>query len=411
MAKQIGIFQFKGKLGQVVGRVNAVQQLTTVSSRHQNIVAMAPSVVSNPRTTLQASQRMRMRAAANFYRQIGFILNHSWQGTKYRAPSRNRFMQLALKKGNFAVPFLKRGDASFVPGEFPLSEGSLVGVDVTGIDGEWVWTSLVVSNAKTDTYGQLAKNIINNNAGVYNGDKLTFIFVVERWGGGEPFYDAVSLQYILDVDSTLEVDEPIFKWYFSTSHGRLHIGLSSIEGTDSWIKAAAVIHVRAPQSQGGSTAWQRSNTSMYVADSVLERFMSAEAFNEALASYQNENADVNSDWYLNTGAENNGGTSGDSSQPTLVTSYSFTSDGPLNGYQVALFGGAVIVNEDSSSLTLYSRVSSNTVVLLKRWSRSSDLTSIRSQISNASLSTVPLDEARAGGVVVTTSGGVVEDNP
>lgn len=401
MAKQTGIFQFKGKLGTVVGRRNFQRQLLSKVEHNMNVVGIAPSSVYNPKTTFQASQRMRMRAAVNFYRQIGYILNHSWQGTKYKSPSRNRYMQLALRKGNYAIPFLEKGDASFVPGEYPVSEGGLMGIEVVGINNNQVYTGLIAGDSELESVADVSNAIINNNAGFYNGDKLTFIFVQERYANNMPFYNAVSVQLILDTSyTTLWEDMESMKLGISEIDGKFVFSLSGSASTNGYCKAAAIIHVRAPQSSGGSSAWQRSNSSMFVHEDILNRYMSSDAFNTALASYQQDNADVNSDWYLNTGAENNGGISGNNSQPELVGSTAITFTVGNRSYNLATYHSRVIALQAQSSIQFYVKLSNNTIGKGHYVSGDAYKQQAIDDIHNAGKQITNLDVALAAGIVL-----------
>lgn len=403
MAKLTGLFQYKGKLGQTVGRRNGQKMLSSVQETGMNIVAMAPTAVNNPKTAFQATQRMRMRAAVNFYRQIGYILNHSWQGTGYKQPSHNRFMQLALRKGDYAIPFLPKGEQSFVPGEYPISEGSLVGADVLAIEGNALQTGLYGSAGDAATLGDLASKLINANAGFYDGDKLTFIFVSARENNGNVIYAATSVQWILDTTSTTAIaDADTFPLNVTIVDGRFNFSLKNFGNQGSTIVGGAIVHVRAPQSQGGSTSWQRSNTSMYISDAVLNRWMSAEAFNTALKSYQTENANVNSDWYLNTGAENNGGTSGSSSQPLLVGEYQFGNNifSIPAGFKAATYNNKIIwVNISEDEIILYAKIDNNTISPTTHGAPS--IENIIEQYSQLTADDfISLSEAQAAGVTI-----------
>lgn len=401
MGKLTGLFQYKGKLGQTVGRRNGQKMLSSVQETGMNIVAMAPTAVNNPKTAFQATQRMRMRAAVNFYRQIGYILNHSWQGTGYKQPSHNRFMQLALRKGDYAIPFLPKGEQSFVPGEYPISEGSLVGADVLAIEGNALQTGLYGSAGDATTLGDLASKLINANAGFYDGDKLTFIFVSARENNGNVIYAATSVQWILDTTSTTAIaDADSFPLNVTIVDGRFNFSLKNFGNQGSTIVGGAIVHVRAPQSQGGSTSWQRSNTSMYVSDAVLNRWMSAEAFNTALRSYQTENANVNSDWYLNTGAENNGGTSGNSSQPSLVGEVEITGNSPLAGNVYATYNGQIIISFLADLLQIYKKVSNNSITIAYRAEDDAESSSIMNELARQGLEPISLEIAQAAGIFV-----------
>ena len=316
MAFLTGIFQFRGKLGKAIGRANPNTNVTTSVTRGNNVVAAAPETVVNPKTVAQAAQRLRMRPAANFYRELGYILNHSWQGTKYRAASRNKFMQQALKSEDLVIPFLKKGDDRFVPGNYPLSLGSLTGVDVTAIANNVATTTLAMPAELGATIGEVSAQIIANNGGFLAGDKLTFVFVLVRNtdSASSMRFSSVSMQLVLNPaeTTTLLNWQAANKVVFSVADGLLSVSVADYGNELSNLCAAACIHVRVPSTT--SSSWQRSSSRMFLSDLILSNFMTAGAYNAALASYQNSAADVNSDWYLNTEAYGSTGSSGGSSQ-------------------------------------------------------------------------------------------------
>lgn len=306
MGFQSGVIQFRGKLGQTIGRRNGNRSVTTVVTRNMNIIGVAAEKVSNPKTAGQASQRMKMRAAVNFYREIGFVLNHSWQGTPYRAASRNNFMQKALGNVASVIPFLKKGDDRFIPGNYHISTGSLVGAEVTDITDNVCTTSLVASLAGANTLGDLSTSLIESNGGLVNGDKLTFLVAqMTTTQDGESavsqddmYFKAVSLQLVLNTSDTTLLQDFADQNHitFTVADGKLCFEVTDIAGTT---EAAAVIQSRVPAE--GTTAWQRSNSKFYLSDIILTNFMSADQYNIALASYQSDAANINSDWYLNYG--------------------------------------------------------------------------------------------------------------
>lgn len=325
MALQSGIIQFRGKLGRTVGRRNGNESIKTVTTRGMNVIATAPETVSNPKTAKQASQRMRMRAAVNFYRGLSFILNHSWQGTPYKAKSRNRFMQYALQSDSTVIPFLTRGDERFVPGDYLLSTGALVGAQVTAIDSDVCKTTIKMQQSTHSTVGALVQDIIASNGGFVAGDKLTFVIAMygTTLAGEQPasqndlWFKPLSLQLVLNPDdeTTLADFETSNFLTLSADNGKLIFEFQQIAGI---VCAGAVIQSRVPAD--GSTTWQRSNARFYLDDIVLQNFMTAEQYNIALASYQGSEANVNSDWYLNFAAfGSNGLSTGGSSSSTLFS--------------------------------------------------------------------------------------------
>lgn len=345
MALQSGVVQFRGKLGQTVGRRNGNKSITTTVTRNMNVLAVAPATVSNPKTAKQASQRMKMRAAINFYRGLRDILNHSWQGTAYRAQSRNEFMQRALNDASLVIPFLTKGDTRFVPGSYPLSSGSLAPVNVVGLeDPNHFVTTLALGSSQWSTIGQLSADIINHNVGFVNGDKIVFIVVNSATSvvGEQPasqndyYFTPVALSFVLDVDSVLPIEgtEPFNVLSVTTTGGKMTFDFGSEFLTPV---AAAVIHTRVPDN--GSATWQRSNSFFYLAESLLALFMDPAQFNIALASYQSKEANVNSDWYLNIGTFEGRGESS-ISQADIVVSNVNIGTLPASGQMASVNVGA-----------------------------------------------------------------------
>lgn len=296
MARQRGVIQFTGKLGQTVGMKNPYN---TDQYLREYI-----SDVNNPKTAAQAAQRMRMTPAVNFYRQLGYVINHAYQGTRYKAPSMRRFMSEALKDTTLVIPFQNKGDQRFVPGNYLISSGTLPGCAVTGIsDPNNIATTLQAEDIGS-TIGSLCQEIYENNAGFLYGDKLTFIWVVEGLDG-QSGYQLFSAQLVLNENDTTTIADYLVsnKITFQATTNQLvvkpNVGFN-IEGDPVEIVAAAVVQSRVPATTGGD--WQRSNSRFYLADSLLNKWMSAGRFNEALASYQAEGSGTtNSDWYLNFG--------------------------------------------------------------------------------------------------------------
>ena len=78
MAKQLGIFQFSGKLGGVVGaRKSGVQKA--------NIARIKPGEVANPNSKAQMYQRAIMATVIQAYKQGIEVFDHSFEGAKGRA--------------------------------------------------------------------------------------------------------------------------------------------------------------------------------------------------------------------------------------------------------------------------------------------------------------------------------------
>ena len=278
------------------------------------------SKVNNPKTELQAIQRMKMAPAQNFYRQLSTILDNAWQGQRYGELSRRFFMSQAMTQVT-GIPFIVKGDKLFYPGEYPVAQGSLVRQSVTAISGNLLTTSLV-SPGITGTWGEVSQGLINKNFGIQDGDKLTFIFVgTTALGEYLPAYSYVILDTTNDTPAA-DILASSNLSFAGAADAQLQVG---VVNAVSDIVAGAVILSRLDTSSG--TKWLRSNSVMFCSEDYKEVLMGSAAYQASVVSYM-ANDNVNSDWYLNagiTGTYNYVGPGGNSgSNLTVVSSDNIT---------------------------------------------------------------------------------------
>lgn len=275
----------RGKVGNVVGYA-----LKNSNNKEKQAFRAYVAQVSNPRTELQAIQRLKMSPAVNFYRQLSRILDNAWQGQRYGNESRQHFMSLAMKQST-GIPFIVKGDKRFYPGEYPVAEGSLVRQSVTGIAEDLLATS-IVSPGVTGTWGEFSQGLINKNFGIRNGDKLTFIFAgVGPLGDYIPAYSYV----VIDTSNESAASDVIASSnlaFAGAVDAPLQVG---VVNAVSGIVAGAVILSRLDDNK-----WLRSSSVMFVTDAYKEIMMSALAYQSAVMSYM-DSGTVSSDWYLNAG--------------------------------------------------------------------------------------------------------------
>lgn len=134
MAKQLGIFQFSGKLGGVVGaRKSGVQKA--------NIARIKPGEVANPNTKAQMYQRAIMATVIQAYKQGIDIFDHAFEGAKGRAGNYSAFLKKNLpmlraivandiatnptKPSLQHAELITRGLRYTVPNPYIISDGSL----------------------------------------------------------------------------------------------------------------------------------------------------------------------------------------------------------------------------------------------------------------------------------------------
>lgn len=271
---------------------------------------------------------MRMKPAINFYRGLADLLDHSWEGVKYGSLSRQKFMSLALSPTVQNIPFVDKGGTRFIPGEYPVSLGS-VGVNTSDIairsasDGSYMyvnWDSLAgfegVGSFASDTWGVVSAQIIAANPALHDGDEITLIVVTENNG----FYIPRHSYLVLDTASSLTV-LTVFNsaGFIVNTSGLLSFVVKDsydAEGdvftfADTNIVAAAIIVSRHPSRT--STTWLRSTSTMVVSDTFKALWMSTDRYAAALLTYQDSATELTSDWLLNqAGSASGNAGSGDS---------------------------------------------------------------------------------------------------
>lgn len=255
--------------------------------------------VKNPKTRQQAIQRMRMLPAQQFYRAFRELLDHSWQGIKYGGRSYAHFMKVALADKDITIPFLLKGTTDFIPGEYPVSQGSLTPIVLVGDFEEASGATFNIDltnypSANDPTVGQFSEHLIANNPGFEEGDFLTFMYVLHTGVSYTPAFFRIQLN---DTDSKLMDEYPIKISMTQEGHKLSVYGWPQ----KNTVSAIAIIHSRKPAE--GSTVWQRSNAVMAVAAEVLGDYTTTDAEEAAIASYQSNAGNVNAHWYLNGGAQ------------------------------------------------------------------------------------------------------------
>ena len=307
MAKQLGVIQYSGKLGETVGAKKAAGQ-------RSNVIRVRTASISNPRSTGQAAQRMKMAPAVNFYRALRGILNHSWQGVSYGGASHSRFMKEAMR--NESYPYLKKGITAPVPGAYKISSGSLAPVDVK-LNNEAgslkVMTSLRFTEGLGDkTIKVISQVLVRDNPQLQMGDQLTFVAAVaEEVPGIEDGY--ISYRYfrfvLSDTDTTVPESSVIpdaddEAEVFEVNGGYLITDMTNlgfaISNNGDMVTVGAAVIVSRPSVAKNVVTWERSNSTFKVTEPVSEFF--SRNYDAVLASYQSKAANVSSDWFLNGGA-------------------------------------------------------------------------------------------------------------
>lgn len=277
-----------GAFGFLRGSIGSVTYSTkkTSAGKREQIARQKAQQVSNPNSTAQIMQRMKLGPAQRFFdafEQVVAkgILSHSFEAIPYGNASRTHFISLAMKEE--AAVYVPKGVDFFVPGEYVVSEGSLSPIsyfkqaqaeDITE-------QSHLICNFNGVA---LTENNINAFAdyGYEMGMQLTLIGAKAIEGGRyAPFATRVVMMAGNATDNDVDV-----KLY---DDGQVVIG-------DDTIAAIAVIVSKGSQESND----YRSTQKMKFVNGY-ESLKSLDALQAAIESYQEGytyNA-LNSNWYLN----------------------------------------------------------------------------------------------------------------
>lgn len=270
--------------------------------------------VTNPQSENQRAQRMKLKPATNFYAALSGILDHSFQGVKYGAMSRQYFLQQAIGKTQDVFPYLLKGENKFVPGPYLMSKGYLNSLpwsldsSVIEIAGNWVG-----DDVDEDRIGAISRGLVSYSSFLQDGDQITLISVVEKTIDNVSQFEPIIGRFLIDTNSEASFSEVVPNYTYGGQNESCNFQPTSI---GSQIKLVAACVILSRKNVSGGEVWQRSTERMVVSDRVYEMYMSPSAYADALESYKRTAASNDSDYYLN-----------DAETPDEVgggSSYSFT---------------------------------------------------------------------------------------
>lgn len=339
MAKQLGVIQFRGSLGETVGSKKAAGQKS-------NTMRVRVRQIANPKTQAQAMQRMRMTPAVNIYRALSEILDHSFQGIPYGSASHSYFMKHALKGDQF--PYVEKGELSPIPGSYVISSGSLpeIMASQNDIAGKFVGFGIVTDKADDETFtmAELTQAAIDQ-LGLASGDQLTFVNCL----ADEAVYEAVLRWDIRRIILKASSAENAPSWIVAHS-GLICVSMEAIGGLGFYSAATAVI-VSRPRIKKGRVTWLRSSSHLILEATTLAATRSASRFETCLETYMTaQAANLDNDYYLNQGTADEGDNSGSISGGRMLVA------GAFNGSSNALFmttngTSRLVVSEDPEDNT------------------------------------------------------------
>lgn len=304
MAKQLGVIQFSGRVGEVVGR-----KKVSTSSINANIVSKF-TAPSNPKSQKQAEQRAAFAAAKNFRDGFANLLNHAFQGVKYGQPSLNRFTKLVTLRRGADYDYLPqmKGTQQFIPQPWPLSRGSIA-VDTTPADmnDNSFTLPFTALEENGENVGDFWAKFLAKNPFFINGDMITIVAVVTTASSLAsdikdmkflPVYDRMVIDSASEealTNSKIETENGVFNLAYDMA--------TAIGNTSLKLMGVGIIVSR---QNGDKAAWLRSNSDMVVRSTFTAAYKTTAKVNEAIASFMAASGAATSDWYLNQTGDNEG---------------------------------------------------------------------------------------------------------
>lgn len=290
-----GVFGFlRGKVGSVSYSIMKAKQ--SASGKKEQIVRVLPDSVDNPNTIGQVLQRMKIAPAQKFYAALSTLLSHSWQGVDYGEKSRQYFLAKAMKMQG--GPYIPKGTDRFIPGEYPISEGSLAEAPLlpfqTGDDG--ALGSRMHFDLTIDAETDVTPVTFAAALGVPVDTQITLILISNDNGVFTPHYAGWNERIRIS-------DIPAAAFIHDTYNGGGNVAISPAAvgglGTiDNVVAMGVILSI-----QDASSVWLRSTQSLVLSYTLHDQLYSTDAMNAAISSYRDAAAanSIGSEYYLNLG--------------------------------------------------------------------------------------------------------------
>lgn len=242
------------------------------------------SVVANPKTSAQATQRQKLLPAVRFQAIFHDLIDHSWENVQYGQKSIQHFMKKALRAN--IINGMVKGQTGWVPNPYQISEGSLpsMGAAMKG-NGLDTFECDFGTQGATDYASIIAGGLLQE------GDQLTFINVYEAGTNEQGIvYGMHYDRLIVNAENIRNQDGEMMG---KSQKGLFGVSFTKNEVYDSVeCEGCAVI-----LSRRTSSKWLRSTEYLdtHAVDADIRR---------AIESYMQANVAKTSPWYLNA-ADNN----------------------------------------------------------------------------------------------------------
>ena len=260
---------------------------------------LAPAV-SNPRTTLQMSQRVKLANVVSVYRVNRPLMKYAFEDKKSTESDYNAFVRANLSSNLVALTKQQAAAGAAVVAPYSITSGSLLSIEHT-LDGNTIVTNLGLGYLDMDdttTVASFTDALLSNNLGLEEGMQLSLIVNLQRVNAdtGIPYIVQRGYEVILDKTNQEPLDAYI-------PYGIIDVwdnperSLAYI-GSELGIGAACFV---LSKTTGGNTRVSSQNLVMYGDNQIYTEFTSAAQVQAAIESY-GESADA----FLDSNTANQG---------------------------------------------------------------------------------------------------------
>lgn len=269
----------QGRIGNVSFRRAAGQRI---------IAAELPSLVTNPRTVSQMSQRVRLAALVNFYRASKSWMPKTWQMKEAKQSVYNAFVRANLASNPVALTKQEAAEGATVCYPWRVTDGTLNPVSIAeGSDSVFI-TNIFIGNdaavlGSAATVSDLSAALLANNLSLRPGDQISFVLYrqMSATGSGMPYVTCTPYEIKVDTSDGRLVGSrlPLDIIQAAGAEGALSIGVN-MSGV---VGAFAVVVSR---KDGGTIEVSKSDL-VCSSDNLYSFYTSAEHQAAAGASYGN----------------------------------------------------------------------------------------------------------------------------
>lgn len=259
---------------------------------------LAPAV-SNPRTTAQMRQRVRLSNLVAFYKANRSWMRNAFEDKKERESDYNAFVAANIGTTLVALTKSEVSSGAAVVGPYQITRGSLLSIEHT-LSGSTIKTNINLGNYQVtaaSTIGELSTAILANNLTLAEGMQLSLIVNTQQAGNAsqQPYIVCRSYELLLNRQSASLLTD-----YFPESVTSVAAGTNTYAlalATTSYAEGGAAFILS--QSVGGVTRVSSQRLQMFGSQTVYNSHTSESAMAAAIASY-GQGTDV----FLDTNAAN-----------------------------------------------------------------------------------------------------------